>query len=48
MQEDRGIVTSIAPPWGTALDEAQGVDLRRTTPPIIEVIDKFSAPISDT
>jgi hypothetical protein len=48
VQEDRGIVTFIAPPWGTALDEAQGVDLRRTTPPIIEVIDKFSAPISDT
>jgi hypothetical protein len=42
VQEDRGIVTFIAPPWGTALDEVHGLDLRRTTPPIIEVIDNFS------
>ena len=42
VQEDRGIVTSIAPPWGAALDEVHGLDLRRTTPPIIEVIDNFS------
>lgn len=37
--EDRGIVAFIAPPWGTALDEVQGLDLRRTTPPISEVIE---------
>ena len=42
MQEDRGIVTFIAPPWGTALHAVQGLDLRRTTPPITEVIDNFS------
>ena len=42
VQEDRGIVTFIAPPWGTALHAVQGLDLRRTTPPITEVIDNFS------
>jgi predicted RNA methylase len=36
--KDRGIVTFVAPPWGTALDEVQGLDLNRTTPPIDEVI----------
>jgi hypothetical protein len=38
--EDRGIVTFVAPPWGTALDEVQGLDLNRTTPPINEVIEQ--------
>lgn len=38
--EDRGIVAFVAPPWGAALDEVQGLDLRRTTPPISEVIDQ--------
>src|SRR5215471_6717745 len=27
---------------GAALDEVQGLDLRRTTPPVIEVIDEFA------
>jgi len=39
---DRGIVAFIAPPWGTALDEVQGLDLRRTTPPISEVIEQIT------
>ena len=39
--EDRGIVAFVAPPWGTALDEEQGLDLRRTTPPVSEVIDQI-------
>jgi len=38
--EDRGIVVFVAPPWGTALDEVQGLDLNRTTPPIREVIEQ--------
>ena len=38
--EDRGIVVFVAPPWGTALDEVQGLDLNRTTPPINEVIEQ--------
>jgi hypothetical protein len=40
--EDRGIVAFVAPPWGTALDEVQGLDLRRTTPPISEVIEQIT------
>jgi hypothetical protein len=40
--EDRGIVAFIAPPWGTALDKVQGLDLRRTTPPISEVIEQIA------
>jgi hypothetical protein len=36
--EDRGIVAIVAPPWGSALDEVEGLDLRRTTPPIAQVI----------
>jgi hypothetical protein len=39
--EDRGIVVFVAPPWGTALDELQGLDLNRTTPPISEIIEQF-------
>jgi len=39
--QDRGIVIFVAPPWGSALDEVQGLDLCRTTPPISEVIDRI-------
>jgi hypothetical protein len=38
---DCGIIAFIAPPWGTALDETLGLDLRRTTPPITEIIDRL-------
>lgn len=40
--EDRAIVAFVAPPWGTALDEVQGLDLRRTKPPISEVIEQIA------
>ena len=40
--EDRGIVAFLAPPWGTALDEVRGLDLRSTTPPIIEVMQQVA------
>ena len=40
--EDQGVVTFVAPPWGTALDEMEGLDLRRTTPPIGEVIERIA------
>ena len=40
--EERGVVAFVAPPWGTALDEEQGLDLRRTTPPISEVVDQIA------
>ena len=42
LPKDRGIVAFIAPPWGTALDEVQGLDLRRTAPPISEVIEQIA------
>ena len=38
---DSGIIAFIAPPWGTALDETLGLDLRRTTPPITDIIDRL-------
>jgi hypothetical protein len=41
LTEDRGIVAFVAPPWGTALDEIEGLDLSRTTPPISEVLDRI-------
>ena len=39
--EDRGIVAFVAPPWGSALDEVEGLDLLRTTPPIAQVIEQI-------
>ena len=47
MPEDRGIVAFVAPPWGTALDEVQGLDLCRTTPPISEVIEQITRQFPD-
>ena len=38
---DRSIVVFVAPPWGTALDESQGLDLSRTTPPVCDVIEQI-------
>jgi len=43
---DRGIVAFLAPPWGTALDELNGLDLGRTTPQITEVIDQIARQFS--
>jgi hypothetical protein len=40
--EDRGIVAFIAPPWGTALDEAEGLDLGRTIPPISHIVERIA------
>jgi hypothetical protein len=40
--EDRGIVAFVAPPWGSALDEVEGLDLRRTAPPIAQVIEHIT------
>ena len=33
------LIPFIAPPWGDAFDRTSGLDLRRTTPPIAEVVD---------
>ena len=40
--ENRGIVAFVGSPWGTALDEVEGLDLRRTTPPITQVIEQIA------
>lgn len=37
--QDQLLVAFIAPPWGDALNERTGLDLRRTTPPITEIVD---------
>ena len=36
---DQLLIIFIAPPWGDAFDRTSGVDLRRTTLPIIEIVD---------
>src|SRR5215469_7314573 len=36
---NHGLVFFIAPPWGTALNEAAGLDLRGTTPPATEIVE---------
>jgi hypothetical protein len=36
------LVVFIAPPWGNALDPISGLDLRRTQPPIPEIVDQLS------
>src|SRR5262249_13139756 len=36
------LVVFLAPPWGTALDETKGLDLRRTEPPITGIIERIT------
>ena len=36
---DELLIAFIAPPWGDALDRTSGLDLRRTMPPITEIVD---------
>jgi predicted RNA methylase len=33
------LIVFVAPPWGRALSENSGLDLRRTQPPVAEVVD---------
>ena len=39
VSRDELLVAFIAPPWGDALHRISGLDLRRTTPPITDVVD---------
>jgi hypothetical protein len=39
MAQNQLLIAFIAPPWGDALNKRTGLDLRRTTPPITEIID---------
>ena len=41
LPSDHAAIVFVAPPWGTALDEAAGLDLRRTEPPITEIIARI-------
>lgn len=36
---DQLLIVFVAPPWGDALSEGSGLDLRRTQPPTPEIID---------
>jgi len=36
---DQLVVVFIAPPWGDAFSKTSGLDLRRTTPPITEIVE---------
>ena len=39
-EPDQDLLTVfVAPPWGQALSEGSGLDLRRTQPPVAEVVD---------
>lgn len=44
--EDRAVVIFIAPPWGSALDEIQGLDLDRTSPPVSDIIEHLERQFS--
>jgi hypothetical protein len=37
------LIVYVAPPWGDALDVSHGLDLRRTTPPVADVIERVRA-----
>lgn len=37
----QALVVFVAPPWGRALDEVRGLDLRRTEPPITVIIERI-------
>jgi len=36
------LIAFIAPPWGNALSGSDGLDLRRTTPPVSEIVDSLA------
>jgi hypothetical protein len=38
VSDDVLVIVFLSPPWGTALDEEAGLDLRRTTPPVAEIV----------
>jgi 16S rRNA G966 N2-methylase RsmD len=38
VSDDALVIVFISPPWGAALDEQAGLDLRRTTPPVGEIV----------
>ena len=43
----RDLIAFVAPPWSTALDESLGLDLRRTAPPIIDIVQSIASKYHD-
>lgn len=39
LSRDRPLIAFVAPPWGDALSHDLGLDLRRTTPPVVQVLN---------
>jgi 16S rRNA G966 N2-methylase RsmD len=39
------LIVFVSPPWGHALSEGSGLDLRRTQPPVAEAVDLTTAAI---
>jgi hypothetical protein len=39
VRSDELLIVFVAPPWGGALSETSGLDLRRTQPPVPEIVD---------
>ena len=37
------LIVFVAPPWGRALDPESGLDLRRTQPPVADVVDTITS-----
>ena len=44
--ENELLIVFVAPPWGDALDEASGLDLRRTQPPVPAIVDLLARTFS--
>ena len=47
VERDASIIVFVAPPWGTALDEATGLDLSATQPPITHIVEWFGRTFAD-
>jgi len=41
------LVVFVAPPWGEALDPVNGLDLRRTEPPVIGIVEQLRRALAD-
>jgi hypothetical protein len=46
--EDQLLIVFVAPPWGDALSDVSGLDLRCTTPPVTAIVDLIAAPSPGT
>lgn len=47
LPQGHALIVFVAPPWGTALDETMGLDLRRTEPPITRIVERIASCYSD-